>query len=166
MRKALYILGELEDRDVLWLSHHGMQRDIGVGEMLIHAGRDISELYFVLEGSFEVSVAGAPIATLSLGDVIGEMSFVERRPPSADVQAIVPSKVLAIARADILATFANDQGFAARFYKALAIFLSDRLRAHTANAAENELDDAILDTIHQAGDRFVRLLSLLNGRES
>ncbi len=165
MRKALYILGELEDRDILWLSHHGVPRDIGADETLIDAGRELSELYFVLEGSFAVSVAGASIATLSLGDVIGEMSFVERRPPSADVRAAVPSKVLAIGRAEILSAFAIDEGFAARFYKALAIFLSDRLRAHTANAAEDELDDAILDTIHQAGDRFVRLLSLLNGRE-
>jgi CRP-like cAMP-binding protein len=165
MRKALFILGELEDRDILWLSHHGIQRDVAAGDWLIRAGRDIDELYFVLDGSFEVSSARGHVATLALGDVIGEMSFVEKRPPSADVRASTPAKILAIPRPAILSAFAADDGFAARFYKALAIFLSDRLRSHTGQADDNELDDAILDTVHQAGDRFVRLLSLLNGRE-
>ena len=66
----------------------------------------------------------------------------------------------------LLAAFEKDTGFAARFYHALAIFLSDRLRSATAEgAADDELDEGLLDTLHQAGDRFVRLLNLLGGRE-
>ena len=89
------------------------------------------------------------------------MSFVETRLPSASVAAIEAGRVLAVPRGTILAAFADDTAFAARFYKALAIFLSDRLRG-TGN--DGELDEGILDTIHQAGDRFVRLLGLLEGR--
>jgi hypothetical protein len=63
--------------------------------------------------------------------------------------------------------------FAARFYRALAIFLADRLRSTTArmtldkglksNAVmEDELDESILDNVSLAGVRFERLLSLMN----
>ena len=48
------------------------------------------------------------------------------------------------------------------------MFLSDRLRTATGGsageAADGELDEGLLDTLHVAGDRFVRLLALLDGR--
>jgi hypothetical protein len=64
--------------------------------------------------------------------------------------------------------------FAARFYRALAIFLADRLRATTRRLGygsvgdldsetvlEDELDIGVLDAVSQAGDRFSRLLQRL-----
>lgn len=167
MRKALYILGELEDRDIIWLSRGGVRRDLAPGETLIAAGREVRDLYFVTDGEFAVTAAsGAAIATVALGDVLGEMSFVEKRLPGATVTALDHARVLAIPREAILAEFERDAGFAARFYRALAIFLSDRLRAATAQGGDDpELDETILDTLHQAGDRFVRLIALLEGRE-
>jgi CRP-like cAMP-binding protein len=167
MRKALYILGDLEDRDLLWLSRAGAVRTLPAGEILIRAGREVPELYFVTDGRLAVTTgAGEAIAILSLGDVVGEMSFVEKQPPSATVAAIEESRVLAVPRDAILAEFERDTGFAARFYRALAVFLSDRLRTATSPdpAAAGELDEAILDHVHQAGDRFIRLVSLLEGR--
>jgi CRP/FNR family cyclic AMP-dependent transcriptional regulator len=69
---------------------------------------------------------------------------------------------------------AEDSPFAARFYRALAIFLADRLRATTRRLGygatgdldneavlEGELDIGTLDTLSQAGDRFTRLLQTL-----
>lgn len=164
MRKALYILGELEDRDIIWLSRHGRVRGLDPGETLIEAGREVRDLYFVTDGSLAVTVHGASIATLTLGDVIGEMSFVEKRLPSASVSAIDSARLLAVPRDAILAEFERDTGFAARFYRALAIFLSDRLRSATTPYHDGELDEGILDSIHQAGDRFIRLVGLLEGR--
>ena len=167
MRKALYILGDLEDRDLIWLSRSGTVRSLAPGETLIRAGREVAELYFVTDGRLAVTTgSGEAVAILSLGDVVGEMSFVEKRPPSATVAAIEESRVLAVPREAILAEFDRDKGFAARFYRALAVFLSDRLRSATANdpGAAGELDEAILDTVSQAGDRFIRLVTLLEGR--
>lgn len=167
MRKALYILGDLEDRDLIWLSRAGTVRSLAPGETLISAGREIAELYFVTDGRLAVTTgSGEAVAILSLGEVVGEMSFVEKRPPVASVAAIEESRVLAVPRGAILAEFERDTGFAARFYRALAVFLSDRLRSATAPdpAAAGELDEAILDNVHQAGDRFIRLVGLLEGR--
>src|SRR5688572_6210535 len=85
VRKALYILADLEDEDIIWMSRAGAVREIGAGETLIHAGSPVSHLYFVTEGALEVVTrAGARIAELGLGEVIGEMSFVEKRVPSVN----------------------------------------------------------------------------------
>ena len=78
---------------------------------------------------------------------------------------LATNEVLAVPRKALLAAFERDTGFAARFYRAMAIFLSDRLRSATTDGPDDELDEGLLDTVHQAGDRFVRLLSLLSGRE-
>lgn len=166
MRKALYILGDLEDRDILWMARNGRHRELMPGEELIRISHEVTELYFVTGGSLSVTTRdGQPLATLTLGDAIGEMSFVEKRLPGASVTALDNARVLAVPRGVILAEFERDSGFAARFYRALAVFLSDRLRSATAQDGDDELDEGVLDTLHQAGDRFIRLIALLENRE-
>jgi len=167
LRKALYILGELDDADIGWLARNGRTLTLAAGEALITAGRAVGDLYFVTEGHLAVATpGGSRLSTLAVGDVVGEMSFVEKRLPSASVTAVGAVQILAVPREALLAAFELDAGFAARFYRALAIFLSDRLRTATAEGpGEDELDEGLLDTLHQAGDRFVRLLNLLSGRE-
>jgi CRP-like cAMP-binding protein len=167
VRKALYILGELDDADIGWLARNGRTRNLAAGEQLIAAGREVRDLYFVTEGQLAVTTpGGVRLSTMAVGDVVGEMSFVEKRLPSASVTALDPVQILGVPREALLAAFEQDAGFAARFYHALAIFLSDRLRTATAEGGgDQELDEGLLDTLHQAGDRFVRLLNLLSGRE-
>ena len=162
MRKALYILADLEDEDIIWMSRAGSVREIGAGETLIHAGSPLSHLYFVTEGALEVVTrAGARIAELGLGEVVGEMSFVEKRVPSVSVRAVRPTRLLAIPREAMLAAFAEDKGLAMRFYRALAVFLSDRLRA-MSDHDDGELDEGLLDNVQQAGERFIRLVNMSN----
>ena len=168
MKKALYILGDLEDRDLLWLNQTGRVRVLGAGEALISAGRAVDDLFFIVAGEFDVILPGGrSVARLAIGDIAGEMSFVEKRLPTASVIAAGAAEVLAVPRAAIEARFEADTGFAARFYRALAVFLSDRLRTATSGAGAGdpeEIDEGLLDTLHVAGDRFTRLLDLLAGR--
>lgn len=170
MKKALYILAGLDDRDLIWLRDAGIKRRLAPGETLIAAGREVRELFFVLDGDLTVRLpGGVAVATMAQGDVAGEMSFVEQRLPAAEVVAVTSAEVLAVAREVLLRRFAEDTGFAARFYRALATFLSDRLRRATSGPAadegDGELDDDLLDNLHVAGDRFIRLVALLDGRE-
>jgi len=71
---------------------------------------------------------------------------------------------------------AEDASFAARFYRAVAVFLADRLRNTVARLGygagqdldENaeyagELDFGVLDNVHLAGARFDRMLKRLVG---
>ena len=168
MRRALYILADLRDEDLLWFNRAGRVVDVRAGETLIESGREVRDLYFILGGEFDVVVASVAVARLAQGDVAGEMSFVENRLPSASVIAASDAQVLAIPRRVMAEHFRQDIGFAARFYHAMAVFLSDRLRtavSGNAGGSVEELEGDLLDTLHVAGDRFTRLLDLLSGRE-
>lgn len=176
MRKVLYILGHLDDRDIQWLATAGIKRRVAAGRMLIEEGRPIASLFVVLEGHMAVTVRNVgTVAKLSAGEVVGEMSFVDSSPPSASVEALDGCVVLELARADLNAKLDSDPLFAGRFYKAMALFLADRLRSTVHRLGygeetglddeavlEDELDDAILDQVSQAGDRFDRLLRTLS----
>ena len=163
MRKALYILSDLEDEDIIWMAREGEVRRIGAGETLIEAGVPVTHLYFVIDGALDVTTRhGARIADLGLGEVVGEMSFVEKRLPDTSVRARVPTTLLAIPRDRMLSAFAQDNGLAMRFYRALAVFLSDRLRAMSAED-DGELDEGLLDNVQQAGERFIRLVNMTAG---
>ena len=164
MRKALYILADLDDHDIAWLAKSGELRSLAAGDTLIQAGRAVDHLFFLTDGSLEVTgPKGARIARLEPGEVVGEMSFVEKRLPGATVKALTEARVLAVPRAAMLAEFTRDAAMGMRFYHALAVFLSDRLRT-ASGVDDNELDEGLLDTLSMAGDRFIRLIGLLEGR--
>jgi CRP-like cAMP-binding protein len=131
MKKSLYILAELSDRDFEWLITTGRKRQVHQGMILIHEGQPVDALYIILEGSFAVTaqaLEGNVIAELSEGEIVGEMSFVDSRPPSATVTAQTDALIWSIPRPHLAAKLGQDTGFASRFYHALAVILSDRLR--------------------------------------
>ena len=174
MRKVLYILGQLTDRDAEWLVAAGERQVLEPGAVLIREGVPIDAVYVVLDGELEVwqgPAGGRAIGRLAAGEIVGEMSFVDASPPSATVRASSGAAVLRIARDRLLERLQRDDGFAARFYRAIAIFLSDRLRG-ALNAsgagrragpsqAEDELDANVLDTVSLAGERFQQMLRRL-----
>ena len=167
MRRALYILADLRDEDLLWLNRAGRIVEVGPGETLIQSGRQVMDLFFVITGDFDVVGPTGLIAQLAQGDVTGEMSFLEGRLPSASVVARSRGQVLAISAEVVEAHLREDVAFAARFHRALAVFLSDRLRAAGSGAASGGVEDLegrLLDSLHVAGDRFNRLMDLLAGR--
>jgi len=170
MRKALFFLGILNDADVEWMIAAGTKQQLHPGEVLIQEGKPATSIFLVLEGVLSVVAQAAgnrEVARLRSGEIVGEMSFVDSRPPSATVQAVEPSSVLAIPRRDLEARLLRDAFFAARFYRAIAMFLSDRLRytvgllgygsgqtlGDQASHAD-EIDPAVLDNVSLAGARF------------
>lgn len=177
MRRALYILGELRDEDIVWLASVGERRSVAQGQTVIHAGAPIDTLFLVIDGRLAVTVSnGQSIAELGPGDIVGEMSLVEERPPAVSVTTVTGCLLLAVSHADLRDELARNQGLAARFYRALAVFLSDRLRGTVSRLGygqqgssdaggempdENELDDVLLDRLHLAGDRLRRLVDMV-----
>jgi CRP-like cAMP-binding protein len=177
MRNVLYILGELQDEDAEWLATVGARRRASAGTVLIEEGKPTDALYIVLDGTLSATVGAQrnhEVGVLTRGTVAGEMSFVDGFPPSATVQARGESEVLAIPRTTLEAHLREDTGFAARFYKALAMLLADRLRAGNKMLAGDagpqlnedivdvdELDPDSLDTLYLAGQRFDRILKRL-----
>jgi CRP/FNR family cyclic AMP-dependent transcriptional regulator len=179
MRKVLFILGQLSDEDVEWLSKTGNRDRVPSGKVLIEEGRAIDSMYILLDGKMTVSLKGiGNVATLSSGEIMGEMSLIDSRPPSASITAESDCLVLRIPRSTLTARLESDVGFAARFYKAIATFLSDRLRGTVQRLGygdtgasldedtelDGELDLNVLDNVHLAGARFERMLKTLLGK--
>jgi len=156
MRKVLFIFGQLTDGDVEWLAKHGKKRRVAKATVLIRQGVPVESLYIVLDGELAVlqGKANREIARLGSGEMAGEMSFVDARPPSATVTARADSVVYTIPRRILGDALEKNPGFGARFYKSVATFLSDRLRKATDAAYDDELDDSVLDNVDRAGARF------------
>jgi len=98
------------------------------------------------------------------------MSFIEEETPYANVMATDPSSVISIAHEFLLDRFKECPPFEGRFYKAMSLFLSSRLRrvasqpSHesgekTPQEFEQDIDNATLNRIQIAGERFTRLLN-------
>jgi CRP/FNR family cyclic AMP-dependent transcriptional regulator len=160
MRKVLFIFGQLTDGDVLWVARAGRRRRVPRGTVLINESVPVETLYVVLDGELDVTVGPHQrrVAKLLPGEVVGEMSFIDARPPSATVRAATDAVVCAIAKVKLQEGLERDSAFAARFYKAIATFLSDRVRQATAGTEpgkdHDELDDNVLDNVDRAGARF------------
>ena len=158
------IVAGLDEADMLWLLSVGKLRRLKAGERLVEAGRPLGDLFFLLDGTLTVDRAdGTRVATLSEGQVVGEMSFVDRGAPTVRVEAAEPAEVIAVARKDILDRFTREPVFAARFYRALAVLLSERLRETTAAFGAPDPARNTGDGGFQGEARFRRLMGLLKG---
>ena len=133
----------------------------------------------LLKGELVVQLdarGGVEIARLDRGEMVGEMSFIEANPPSATVRASTESVVLSIPRGKLSRKLHDDSAFAARFYRAMSLFLSHRLRIANNVLYQNnitpagdtgplsdpdELDQNVMDNLFIAGSRFEKMLNRL-----
>jgi CRP/FNR family transcriptional regulator, cyclic AMP receptor protein len=174
VRKVLFIFSVLSDSDVEWLATTGERMHLDPGNVLIPVGARVENLYFVLDGRLVVKTkAGDPIAFLESGEIIGEMSLVDPAPTTVSVEVASESTVLRLSDATVREKLETDLGFASRFYRALCVFMADRMRQTTQRFgygkasddknAKDELNDDLLDNVHLAGARFDRMLRRLAG---
>jgi CRP/FNR family cyclic AMP-dependent transcriptional regulator len=104
------------------------------------------------------------------------MSIVDSTPPSATVVAEGECRVLSLNKNILLQKLATDMAFGCRFYKAVAVFLTDRLREieHPVPSddreelvaetiSKDEIDDMIVGNVARAAGRFDRMMQILAG---
>jgi CRP-like cAMP-binding protein len=173
MRKALYLMGILNDSDIEWIAKNGGNDFVKSGTVLIREKTPIESLYIVLDGKLTVNIAALgnkEVAALYAGEIVGEMSFVDSSPPSASVSAILDSRVLSLPRSLLMEKLTGDLGFASRFYHGIATFLAQRLRVTTSRLGyggasqdedPSELDESSMDNLAVAAARFDDLLRRL-----
>jgi CRP-like cAMP-binding protein len=174
VRKVLFIFSVLGDGDVEWLAQAGERVHVDPGTVLVPLGSRVDYVYFVLEGRLVIKTrAGETIAHLESGEIVGEMSLVDPAPTAVAVEVVQDATLLRIADSVLRDKLATDSAFAARFYRALCVFMADRLRQTTTRMgygaatddkhAKDELNEDLLDTVHLAGARFDRMLKRLAG---
>ena len=114
------------------------------------------------------SSSGRILANLGAGELVGELSFLDSRLPTASVTASASSAVLCIGRSILAAKLEVDHPFAARIYRTFGIVVASRLRMTLATLGggdpaddDDRLDDDALDNVTVAGARFEWLLERL-----
>ena len=170
MKRVLYVLSLLADSDINWLIASGRREGVPANCPIIEENQACEHLFILLTGRFAVTVAtdGAGVqqlTELAAGDIVGEISLLDSRPPSATVRAVVASEVMRIPRADLLAKLDMSPEFGRRFYRALAVMLAQRLRAASNRtrpdqqedgtlSSEDEIDPELLEAIELGAKRF------------
>ncbi len=170
MKKVLYMLGEFTDQDVDWLIGAGRRQHVTEGTMLIQQGQPIEEVFFVLRGRFGVSIDGSvEIAQIGSGEIVGELSFLDSRPPNATVAALDNSIVMAVPKQRVDGRLRTDTAFSSRFFRALGRLLADRLRESVGQLAyggqqglsddddPRELSPELLDRLNVSAQRFEQI---------
>ena len=125
---------ELSNSDIDWLTMVGHQAEMAAGTVLVERGKLAEALHMVIDGTLSVSipesdnVVGWELNRLGSGELAGEMTFVGQRLPVVTVKTLEKSLILSIPRSQVAAKLQQDVKFAAHFYRAVAILLSNRLR--------------------------------------
>jgi CRP-like cAMP-binding protein len=166
MKRVLFLLGHLNDLDIEWMMNNGSKAELETGDRLILKGETIENLYIILSGEFSITDGESQkhIALIGPGEIVGEMSFLESRPPSVSVIATEKSTIYSISRESMNSRLDNNLEFRANFYYAISLFLSNRLRKTTSRLGYGNSDEAdvidenVLDGISQAGSRFGQIL--------
>ncbi len=99
-------------------------------EIIIAINSRPNALYILVSGTAVVEVMrGSPVAKLNPGEICGEMAFIENGAASASVVAETEAVFDVLDLAVLAEIFVNYPHLEARFYKSLAVLLSQRLRA-------------------------------------
>jgi len=180
MRRVLYLLGQLSDENIEWMIARGRREQAPAGTRLIEEGKPSDLVYIVLDGVLGVFVNAqgreTQIATRGTGEVLGEMSFIEDRPPTATVKTTERAVLFTLPKAVLAEKLEQDRDFAARFYRGIAMSLSYRLRESMEQSGPGrgtstggdvdeaeELDPNMLDSVYLAGLRFDRIVRRMMG---
>lgn len=132
-KKALFLLGGLDEDDLRWVAYQGKLQTLEKGEILIHEGTPINALYIILSGTLKVYIDSnnnhyRELAYLSQGELVGEISFLDNRAPVATVEAVETTELLAIPRYQLNSKLRSSSKFSARFYQGICLCLAHRMR--------------------------------------
>jgi bacteriocin-type transport-associated protein len=197
LREALLLFAELHDSDLDWLLTAGQVQKIPAQTVLMHQGDPIEAFHILLAGTIVLTASNQARNTLTdvfaqleattvetprnqgndrefsrlfRGDILGEQAIMGI--PASLLTATVQqeAQILSIHRWRLESKLQHDPGFAARFYRVLAMLLSDRVLSISQRLGygrltysqgdnldqtfANELSSQFLSSIHIAGARF------------
>ena len=145
------LFGELKDSDVDWMLYEGYLQQFPPGKVIIQVGRQVENLYIVLQGMLSLAVSepkqnrlgsifaaleqeeeeeelSREIAKIAPGEIIGEEAAFDSYLSSVTITTLEKSLLLAIPRQQLLIKLQQDPAMAARFYRIVGIILSARLQ--------------------------------------
>ena len=102
------------------------------GTLIVTQGEPNEAIFIVYDGEVHVEVTNDEgqtrrLATLELGEIFGEVSFLTGEPATANVIAEGDVKVMRIGHALIRTVVKDDSAFAGRLFHSIAVTLAQRL---------------------------------------
>lgn len=151
------LLQELNHYDLDWLEKVGQYRELTAGTILMSAGQTMKSLHLVLDGSLAIEDTQlersrlippidlqanecyqSKIIHFGGGEIVGWESLLDSL-TTITVHTTSPTLVLSVSKSQLTTQLKQDLGFAARFYRAIAILLSNRLH----NISQHSYDPLI-----------------------
>jgi CRP/FNR family transcriptional regulator, cyclic AMP receptor protein len=99
-------------------------------QFIVLQGQVGTGLYVILEGSARVVRGSDELAQLGPGDFFGELSVIDQKPRNASVQAVEPTRCLALASWDLLDLLESDPKLALNMIKGLAARIREQGEQH------------------------------------
>lgn len=184
IREGLTVFAELQDSDLDWFIAAGQMQHITAQTALVHRDRPVDALHILLEGVLSLNTAEAEsnhlvsafanlrerppeaeLARLSRGEMVGETLLVETHPSAVTVRALKDCQILSIPRWRLAAKLQHDVGFAARFYRVLAMLLATKHQAILRQCGgSNLLGDTDLAQVGLAEARFEWMLKRIQAQ--
>ncbi|MGI0489135.1 cyclic nucleotide-binding domain-containing protein [Pantanalinema rosaneae CENA516] len=153
------LLQELNHRDLDWLEKVGQYRELTAGTILMSDGQTIKSLHLVLEGSLTIEdtqlESSGLVPTIDLrenefhqseiihfgvGEVVGWESFLDSL-TTTTVYTTSQTLVLSVSKSQLTTQLKQDLGFASRFYRAIAILLSNRLHNISQHSCDRSIQE-------------------------
>ncbi len=128
MSRTFAGLHYLTGNDCSLLIDRSERKVFGAGEDLIQHGRQTKVLYLLVRGRVRIDGQQGTIAHIAEGDVCGEMAFLEDSLPSATAVAEEDVEAYALRWEMLRDLFELFPHLASRFYRSVAVILSQRLR--------------------------------------
>lgn len=127
------LLQELSNADIDWMVTTGQQERIAAGTILLRPSEPADAVYLLLDGVLSLLTGNEDspdreLATLTRGEIVGVTTVLNVNPVSSTIQAKQDSVVLKLSQDQLANKLKQDRCFAAHFYRAIALILSNRLR--------------------------------------
>ena len=155
------LLRELNSSDLDWILNTGRQREISPNAIVIPEGKTIDTFDIILDGNLSLKYlddANSPLSKvfaklednksksrglkvfqLKSGEVIGEDCLLGKQEiNSIEIRATEASRIVSLPLLQLETKIEQDAAFAARFYRAIAILLANRLEQTIAEIGRRQ----------------------------
>jgi CRP-like cAMP-binding protein len=136
--QGVYLFADLSPDERTQLAKLAEPMSVAAASQLFSAGDAATALYLIKDGSVRISTIAAggeriEVAVLGSGSHFGEMALIDGAKRSATAETLEPTSLFRFDYARIGPALDKSPAIAAKFYRALARFLSNRLRQTTTD---------------------------------
>jgi CRP/FNR family cyclic AMP-dependent transcriptional regulator len=139
--RASRLAAELTDDQVRTLAGEIAFRDLQPGEVLVPEGTSDNHLYVIVSGSLGIvrnagRADAATLFTITTGDLVGELSFLDETKHYASVVAVAPTRVFGLERERLEALLPQHPEIVYRVMRAIVRTVHEIQRRISMQSAE------------------------------